>query len=92
MVESKQITYSKMAEIDVYDWANNDDIYDWLNHFASFKHTKVKKHEFIHNLYPSETEEWFIFHRMGRSLPDGFKELILSARRNKADRICFYVD
>jgi len=83
---------STLAEIDVSslvdEHGEDSDFYRWLNDNATFEH--VDSFEFIHHLFPEETEEFFVKEELYPGIPDALRADILEARRKGAARVCFY--
>jgi hypothetical protein len=78
---------SKLAEVNISGMVT-DSFDRWLEINSSFVHQST--YEFIHHLFPDETEEWYIKNYLTSAVPVNIKDIILKARRQGAARICFY--
>ncbi len=78
---------SKLAEVNISGMVT-DSFDRWLEVNSSFVHQSA--YEFIHHLFPDETEEWYIKTYLTSAVPTNIKDIILRARRQGSARICFY--
>ena len=79
---------SNLAEIYIGE-IDDSSFHEWLKNYSTFTHND--SYEFIHHLFLDESEGWYTDIYLTKDVPDNIKELILSARRQGAARICFYV-